>query len=125
MVQHSQNAANFARVAGDAGPGVVVMRKDVVNDNLAACNLMGRSLALVLVAAPQQVVLGKALLKQEMGRICVDLSLGRAAVAGVDADALAEKLLDGGLEGMRVRQVESGKGDISGLDASLERRAVV
>lgn len=125
MVQHSQNAANFARVAGDADPGVVVMRKNVVNDNLATCNLVGRSLALVLVAAPQQVVLGKALLKQEMGRICVDLSLGRAAVAGVDADALAEKLLDGGLEGMRVRQVESGKGDISGLDASFERRAVV
>lgn len=60
-----------------------------------------------------------------MGRICVDLGFGRTAVAGVDADALTEEFLDSGLEGVRVRQVEGGKGDIGGLNASLERRAVV
>lgn len=112
-------------MAGDADPGVVIVRKDIVHYGLATCDLMGRGLALVLVTSPQQVVLRKALLKQEMRRECVDLSLGRAAVAGVDADALTEELLDSGLEGVRVRQVEGGKGNIGRLNASLERRAVV
>lgn len=57
VVQNCQNAANLTRVAGDADPSVVVVRKDIVNDNLATRNLVGRSLALVLVTAPQQVVL--------------------------------------------------------------------
>lgn len=125
MVQHREDGGNLARVAGDADPGVVVVGKDVVNDDPAAGDLVGCGLALVQVAAPQEVRLGEALLKLEVGGIGVDLRLGGAAVAGVDADALAEELLDGGLEGARARQVQAGKGDVGSLQASLEGRAVV
>ena len=87
-------------MAGDADPCVVVVRKDVVNHLLGTGDLVSRRLALVLLAAPQQVLLAKAGLEGEIGSVGVDLSLGGAAVAGVNADALAEELLDNGLEGV-------------------------
>lgn len=123
VVQHGEDGANLARVAGDAEPGVVVVGEDVVDDNLAAGDLVSRGLALVLGALPELVILGEARLELEVGSKSVDLSLGGAAVAGVDADALTEKLLDGGLEG--VRQLQAAKGELGRLEASSERRAVV
>lgn len=125
VVQHGEDGANLARVAGDTEPGVVVVGEDVVNDNLAAGDLVSRGLALVLGALPKLVLLGEARLELEVGSKSVDLSLGGAAVAGVDADALTEKLLDGGLEGVGVRKLLVGKGELGRLDASSERRAVV
>jgi hypothetical protein len=87
-------------VAGDANPGVVVVRKDVVNRLLGTGDLVSRRLALVLFAAPQQVLLGEASLELKVGSVGVNLRLGGAAVAGVDADALAKQLLDDGFEGV-------------------------
>lgn len=100
VVEHGENGANLARVAGDANPGVVVVRKDVVNRLLGTGDLVSRRLALVLFAAPQQVLLGEASLELKVGSVGVNLRLGGAAVAGVDADALAKQLLDDGFEGV-------------------------
>lgn len=125
VVEDGQDAANLARVAGDADPGVVVVGENIIEDNGVASHLASRSLALADAAAPQLVLLGEALLKGKLRGNGGNVGFVGAAVAGVDGDALAEQLLDDGSKGPGGREGEVGEGALGGLDATGEGRRVV
>lgn len=123
VVERRQQLANLTRVASDADPGGVVAGEDVVKHVLAAGQLVLGGLA--LDAGPQLVALGEALLEAEPGAEGADVRLVGAVVARVDADALAERLLDDGQEAVRAREGQVGKRLARGDDAAGQRRRVV
>lgn len=120
MAQDAEDALDLARVAGDADPGAVVVAEDVVEHDLAALGLRRRGLG--ERAVPQLVVLGEAVLELEPREHGFDVRLGGAPVAGVDADALAEELLDRRHE--LVGQVQAVEGEVCRRRAAVQRAGV-
>lgn len=110
MAQHREDALDLARVAGDAEPGGVVVGENVVEDLFAAHGLSGRGLG--VGAVPELVELGEAVLDgvgREQGG---NVRAAAAPVARVDADPLAEQLLDRRYKGVLGRQVQAAKGQV-------------
>lgn len=105
-------------MASNAYPGIVVVNEYIVQHGLASRDLMLRSFALALVAAPQLIFLREASFELPAGDELVNLRLGGSSVACVDADALAEELLEGGDERMRGGQIQSGKCGVGRQDAA-------
>lgn len=71
--EYIQQAADLSRVAGDADPGRVVIREDVIQNLLAARQLVVRGLP--LGAAPELIALREALLEGEVGNGRMDVRL--------------------------------------------------
>lgn len=122
--QHLQQSANLTRVTADSQPCGVIVGENVVQRQLAASQLVLRRLA--LRSPPQLVLLCEAFLKCEArGRKLVNLRLGGAAVAGMDADAFAQVLLDCWRKRVLGRERQVAKRRVGGQNATGERRAVV
>lgn len=116
MPEYIQQAADLSRVAGDADPGRVVIREDVIQNLLAARQLVVRGLP--LGAAPELIALREALLEGEVGNGRMDVRLARAAIACMDADAFAKELLDDRLERSVMGRLNTAESQLSRGSAS-------
>ena len=100
MANDTQDRRDLARVGSHAHKGLLLgaAREEHVAQRVRTTNVLG-TVGLCGDAVPQLVVLGEALLDAPARELLLDKGFAAAVVAGVDADALAEELLDLGLEG--------------------------
>jgi hypothetical protein len=123
VAEHAKNAANLATMRGDRDPSVIVAGKDLVQSQFRASVL--RSGWLGDHTGPKLIILCETRLDVETGEQVLDVRLVAAVVAGVGGDTLAEKLLNGGDEGVVVRELQVRERDVSGAEAASQRRGVV
>lgn len=123
MVEGLKKLGDLTRVAGDANPNSIVAGKDIVEDLLAASQLMLTSLA--LLASPKLVLLREALLKLDLGGQGLDVTLAGTVVAGANANTLAKPLLDDGLKAVGLGELQALEGLVGSNDAAGQRRGVV
>lgn len=118
--QDTQDRRDLAGVAGHTDKGILLAassEEDLAQRGGRADIL--RSAGLSGNAVPELVVLGETALDAPGGEQVLDVGLAAAVVAGVDADALAEKLLDQRLEGgSAVGQVQAVEGVVGGLEGA-------
>lgn len=119
----TQDRGNLAGVASHTHKGLLLGA--LCEENLTQSG----STASVLSSAglghdsvPQLVVLGETLIEGPAGEQVLDVALAAAVVAGVDADTLAEELLDQGseLRGV-VGQVQAVEGVVGALEGAGQR----
>lgn len=123
MTKYTQEAADLATVRGDGDPSVIVVGEDVVQDGFRASVLSTRRLG--HDTRPELVLFGEASLNVEVREQVLDVRLAVAAVASVCRDTLAEELLNGGDEGIVVRELQVRERDVGGAQAASQRRSVV
>lgn len=116
MSQNAEQRCYFAGVAGDREVDAVVLGEYAVQRGFGADVLRRRGFRCDTV--PELVVLGEATLDSERGVGIVDVRFVAAAVAGVDADAFTEELLYQRDERGVVGEIQTGKGDLRGLEAA-------
>jgi hypothetical protein len=121
--QNTQYRRNLAGVASHTNKGLLLgaLREENLTQRGSTASVLS-SAGLGGDAVPQLVVLGETLLDGPAGEQVLDVALAAAVVAGVDADALAEELLDQGseLRGI-VGQVQAVEGVVGGLEGAGQR----
>lgn len=113
----AENTADLTGMRSHGDVSASVIGEDVVEDVLGSNVLVDGGLS--VQSGPVRVVLRETLFELVAGEAAVDRGLGAAPVAGVGADSLAEKLFDGGCEGVVTRKVELVESKPCGIQTSI------